>query len=254
MRLTALPLIGLIVLAFLLQSCDKEVENFETAPLSDYVSLQPGKYFIYRTDSTVFTDLGRTEEVHTYQEKDVVDTIITDNLNRTSYRIYRYLRDTAGTQPWVAAGTYFITPLPTTIEVVENNLRTVRLTLPVTQGTTWKGNRYLPTEPYSGQYSFNNDDNMADWDFTIDSTDQTVTLNGNTYNEVIVVTSADESINVPITDASSYASRTLSVDQYAKSIGLIYQEYTMWEYQPNPGGPSPYKIGFGVKRTLLEHN
>ena len=254
MRLTALSVASFCVLSVLLWSCEKKVEDFKTEPVTDYMPLEAGKYFIYQTDSTVFTNLGRTEEVHSYQEKDVIDAQVTDNLNRTSYRIYRFLRDSAGTGPWVAAGTYLITPLQESIEVVDNNLRTLRLVSPIAVGTTWKGNRYLPTKPYSSQYSFNNDDNMADWDFTIDSTNETVTLNGIAYNDVIKITSADESINVPITDPQSYAARTLSVDQYAKGIGLIYQEYVLWEYQPNPGGSSPYQIGFGVKRTLLEHN
>ena len=38
---------------------------------------------------------------------------------------------------------------------------------------------------------------------------------------------------------------------YAKGIGMVSQELVMWEYQPRNGG---YKVGFGVKHTMLNHN
>ncbi|MDB5196616.1 MAG: hypothetical protein JWP88_987, partial [Flaviaesturariibacter sp.] len=56
-----------------------------------------------------------------------------------------------------------------------------------------------------------------------------------------------------ITSVSAFASRSFARDKIAKGIGLISQEYILWEYQPNPNG-TPYKIGFGVKRTILDHN
>jgi hypothetical protein len=27
----------------------------------------------------------------------------------------------------------------------------------------------------------------------------------------------------------------------------------LWEYQPNPNG-TPYRTGFGIKRTIIDHN
>ena len=96
-----LPLKSVVLTAFagmLLASCSDKIENFQTENIQDYtLTLEPGKYIIYRLDSLVFTNFGRTEEVHKYQLKDVVDAKITDNLGRPSYRIFRYLRDTAGT-------------------------------------------------------------------------------------------------------------------------------------------------------------
>ncbi|RYD88298.1 MAG: hypothetical protein EOP50_19325 [Sphingobacteriales bacterium] len=47
--------------------------------------------------------------------------------------------------------------------------------------------------------------------------------------------------------------RSYGHEQYARGIGLITQELELFEFQPNPGG-TPYTIGFGVKRTILEHN
>lgn len=240
--------------AFLLFGCKDQLEEFKTEPPSDYYPLQAGKYITYRLDSTVFTNLGRTQETHTYQEKHTVDAQITDNLGRTAYRVFRYLRDSAGSGGWQPAGSYMVTPLQNSVEVSENNLRTIKLYAPLKEGTVWKGGRYLATDPYSTQYSFSNDDNMNDWDFTVEAVAESLTLNGKTVNDVITVKGIDESFNVPITDARLYASKSYAVEKYAKGLGLVYQELVLWEYQPNPTGASPYTIGFGVKRSLLDHN
>src|SRR5687767_4593912 len=160
-----------LLLAFVLGSCEPETENFESESVTDYLPLQPGKFIIYRLDSTVFTGFGRTEEIHSYQEKHLVDAAVTDNLGRTSYRINRYLRDTTGTRPWIASDVYFITPLEKSAEQVENNLRTVRLAIPISPGFSWLGNNYLPIEPYNKTYSFSSSTNtqLDDWEYRYES-------------------------------------------------------------------------------------
>ena len=257
MRANLLSFLFLAIAASSISSCDKQTEDFETEQISDYLNLQPGKYITYRLDSTVFTNPQRTEETHYYQEKHVVDALLTDNLGRPSYRIFRYLRDTSGTQPWAPSGTYWVTPLRNTMEVIEDNLRSIRLILPIKQDETWKGYRHLPTNPYGGNTiygdEFNNDDNMFDWDFTYESIGESMSLNGQTVNDVLVIKHVNESANVPVTDANSYGFINYSEDRYAKGIGLVFQNLIMWEYQVIPGG-AKYKVGFGVKRSMIDHN
>jgi len=239
-----------------LLSCDSKKETLEVeTPHSYMMSLEPGKYITYRLDSTVFLQAGRKEELHSYQEKHLVDASFTDNLGRTSYRIYRYLRDADGTQPWAPAGTYVITPLTHTVEVIQNNMRVIALAGPIKEGQTWKGNRYLASEPYSFLHNFSNDDDMGNWDFVIESMGGTETFNNQTISDILTVSHVEELTNIPIDDPEAFASKTISFDKYAKGVGLVYQEHTLWEYQPNPGaGNTPYYVGFGVKRSLLEHN
>ncbi|MFI5133769.1 MAG: hypothetical protein ACHQEB_05505 [Chitinophagales bacterium] len=234
-------------------SCTRQTEVFHTDALSIYIPLQVGKYITYRVDSTVFTNFGRNEEIHSYQVKHVIDAQITDNLGRPSYRVYRYIRDTAATQSWAPNGTYFITPLTDQVELIEDNLRFIKLHLPVVEGNSWKGNKYLPPDPYISLYSFSNDDDMEDWDFYFDTLDSPFSYGGKNYTDVYSIEEASDSINVPVNPAA-YASMTRAVEKYSKNIGLVYREYTMWEYQPNTGGPGGYKIGFGIKMWMIDHN
>ncbi len=243
-----------VIFPLIFFSCKKVTEQITNEPLSDYIPLQAGKYITYRIDSTVFTNFGRNVEIHSYQVKHVVDAQITDNLGRPSYRIFRYTRDTAGTQPWVSTGTYFITPLTADVELIEDNLRFIKLVLPIQQSNTWKGNTYLPPGPYESVYNFSIDGGMQDWDFTYSQFDSTMSYAGNNYTNVWTIEEANDSINVPITNLSAYASETKSIDKYSKNIGLVYREYVLWEYQPDPNGPSGYRVGFGIKEWMIDHN
>src|SRR5215204_6457388 len=92
---TRLTLLATIVI-FLTQC--KKTEEFTSEPLENYLNLQVGKYVIYRLDSMKFVNLDTVKS--SYQAKDEIDGMMTDNLGRPSFRVVRYLRNVAGTQPW----------------------------------------------------------------------------------------------------------------------------------------------------------
>ena len=238
---------------FSFTSCEKKTEEFTTEAIADYLPLTVGKYITYRLDSTVFKNFGTVQEIHRYQVKHVVDAQVPDNLGRPSYRIIRYLRDSIGTQPWVENGTYFITNLTDQAEVIEDNLRYIRLHLPFKLNTDWKGNKYLSNDPFASLYTFNNDDDMNDWDYNMESFDPSITIAGKTINDVYTVFQIDESFNAPVTNTSSVGSRTLAQEQYAKNIGLVSRDFILWEYQP-PNSQPGYYTGFGIRMWMIDHN
>ncbi len=255
MRILHIPrLILLALVSSFFFSCN-EKEELVSEPLSDYMPLAVGKYITYRIDSLVFPNFGRSTEVHAYQVKHQVEALTNDNIGNPLYKVYRYLRDSAGTQPWQAAGSYFITPLGDQVETAEDNLRVIKLHLPLKSGFSWKGNRYLPTDPFGPIYNFSNDDNMADWDFFYDGNAASFSYGGQNYSNVFTVEQVDESFNVPITSPGSYAAQSRSVERYSKSIGMVFRQFEIWEYQPNTGGSGgPYKTGFGITMWMIDHN
>jgi hypothetical protein len=236
-------------------SCEKETEVFESETIDDYMPLAVNKYIVYRLDSTVFTNQGRNEEIHKYQVKYEVESQQMDNAGRPSFRVFRYITDSAGTQPWAPNGTFFITPLADQAEVIEDNLRFIKLHLPLKTNVTWKGNKYLTSDPYASLFQFSNDDNMNEWDYDYEQYEASITIDGKTINDVYTVTQIDEALNAPVTDTRSYGARSLGIEKYAKNIGLVYREYILWEYQPNTGGSGGgYKTGFGIKMWMIDHN
>jgi hypothetical protein len=247
-------ILPLLFVSFLF-SCKKETEEFQTEPLNEYVPLAVGKTITYRLDSMIFSNFGRNTEYHKYQVRHVVESEITDNEGRPSFRVFRYLSDSAGTAVWSAAGSYYVTPSTNQVELIEDNLRIIKLHEPLKDGYSWKGNKFLPIDPYGSVYNFSNDDNMEDWDFRFDGAATSFNYDGHDYTDVYTVEQADESYNVPIDDPASYAAKSRSVEKYSKEIGLVYREFEMWEYQPNTtGSGGPYKTGFGITMWMIDHN
>jgi hypothetical protein len=201
MRLLPISRISILTIAvFSFFSCTKKIEEYKTASINEYYPLAVGKYITYRLDSTVFSNFGLNTDVNSYQVKHLIESQITDNLGRPSYRVFLYLRDTAGTQDWRQAGSYFITPLSDQVEVIEDNLRFIKMHLPVKEKFSWKGNAYLIYEPYSSIYSFTNDNDMDLWDYQYENIHDVFTYKQQTLSDVVEIVHVDERLGLDTVD------------------------------------------------------
>ncbi|MET0635367.1 MAG: hypothetical protein ABWZ25_05040 [Chitinophagaceae bacterium] len=247
--------IAVVCTTFILSlgSCSKD-EEFITEPLTDYMLVTPGKYIIYRLDSTVTTDFGVELEVHSYQVKHQVDAEITDNLGQKSYRIYRSIRNADGTGDWQPNGTYMVTDKGTSVEVVEDNLRFLKLQAPIREGIEWKGNEHLPENPYAGLgFNIAVVDYMKNWDYYYSTFDPVIEVEGEIYNDVFTVEQEDLVDNWPVT-AGVAAVNIRAYEQYAKNIGLVHRSHTILEYDPNSSGSTATFSGFAVEMWMIDHN
>lgn len=246
----------LCLLTFTIPGCKKTDDGPYYAP-ADYFRAETGKYIIYQLDSTRFANYGQDKVVTSYQAKDVVENISTDLLGRPAYLIQRYLRGINSTSEsdWHENIAYLITidSSNTTLEVLENNLRYVKLQGPLRSGHTWLGNGYLPDDPFS-VYEFSAAVNIPYWNYSIDESYETLDILGKTYDNVVTVTQIDDSSNVPILNKQMIAQKMKWTEQYAKNIGLISKEVILWEYQPEVNNADGYTTGFGIKLTILDHN
>jgi hypothetical protein len=246
-------LIGFAFIIFLAASCKKETENFTTESIKDYFPLQVGKYITYDLDSTVFTNFNRTITVRHYQAQYRVDAETTDNLGRAAFTISRYLR-TDSTQPWTIDNVFTAISTGKSIEFIEDNLRFIKLMMPIKKGFSWKGNSYLPTFPYPTMYQSSGTSFTEDWNYIYDSIGIPLTINSNTIENTLKVVEIDDSVSDPVLEPDQYADKTYSVEKYGKGIGLIYREMFLWEYQPPYVVISPGYTGFGVKMSMIDHN
>lgn len=254
----------LAVLGSVLTGCGKESVKMEDGTLEAYFSLQPGKTIIYQLDSLVKVPLNDTAyETHSYQAKDVIDTLITDNLNRPSWRVFRYLRpvDSQNESDWLPSDTYLITPTRSSVEVIENNLRFQKLVYPIKLNTAWYGNTYINTTP-GGPLDY-----LDAWQYQYTDVDGSFAPFDNPVPNTLTVLQADMGAgfadDYTPADIDSDGYRTYSVEVYAKNIGLIYKKQIYWTFtarsplqengqrKPYPYG---YKQGAGVTLRMISHN
>lgn len=248
--------LGASFLLFLFTGCEPQslTTNY---PLSvdSVLTLRPGKFITYRVDSMVFPQFGRQIAIRSYLVKQIVDSSYLDNLGQRTYRILCYLNDTTASGPWQPAGSFSITMGLERMEWNEDNRHYIKLQQPLQTGNTWKGNRFLPDQPFEPTYAFSNDDNMPYWNYQCVETTGSFSFRNQTYDRVITIEQADEQFNVPIVQTNAYAFRNRAVDRFSTGIGLVYRELECWEYQPNTGGSGgPYRVGFGIKQWMVDHN
>lgn len=241
--------IGVGLMCLLFMSCKKENFTYTSESVNDYFPLQTGKYITYELDSTLFINFGMEDTIVSYQVQDRVDSQITDNLGRLGYRIFRFIRQDSS-QAWAPNNTFFALSTGKTIEYVENNLRYLKLAMPIKEGFSWRGNSYIDT------YSINSEVQYLDsWDYVYDSLDVPLTINSVSVDSTIKVDERDEFLGQdPSIPGTQYAEKTFSVEKYGKGIGLIYREFLHWEYQGGVTGVPGYYVGYGVKLSILNHN
>jgi len=217
-----------------------------TGTPEDYYPMQVGNYIIYRMDSLKFINVGSQDTVISYLAKEVVDDTITDNLGRPSFRVIRYLSDTTGTLPWTPSIAYMVTPTTNSVEVVENNLRMIKLVTPVQNNLSWLGNSHIDTQSADSPVPF-----MDGWNYTYSNTGQPFNVLGGTVPVSVIVNEANDTTG----NVNTYLEITYSQEVYGKGIGLIYSKFLQSEYQsPNSSTPAGATIGYGLTFTMVSHN
>lgn len=237
-------LLLLVIMAVIFTACKKTTEVLELNSVSEYYPLQVGKYITYNLDSTVFINFGTKDTIMKYQVKHVVDAEITDNLGRPAYRIIRYIRKTPA-NAWAPDNTFMAVGTEFSMEFIENNMRFIKLKGPVRDGYTWKGNSYINL---GTDFRY-----LEDWDYTYDSVNVSATIGAFTLDSTLKVDQRDEVIGNP-GDPNSYSELNNGSEKYAKGIGMVYHDFLHVEYQPPTPGRGAYRIGYGVRLTMIDHN
>ncbi len=230
--------------------CKKDPEDLGVAPISDYVPLEVGKYITYQLDSVRYIPFTLQQITISYQAKYIVDAEVTDNLNRPAYRIVRQIRSNP-TDAWVNDNSFTAVYTDNNFELIDNNLRFLKMRGPVRDGFTWKGNSYINTTSQFTDFAY-----LDGWDYMFDSVSAPLTLGAINLDNTLKVAQRDEVIGNP-DDPNSYSEINYGVEYYARGIGLVYRRFFHSEYQPptTVGAIGSYsQDSKGVTMTMIDHN
>jgi len=238
-----LPII--IGTAFFFSSC-KKTESYTSPSIADYNPLQTGKYITYQLDSLIYLSFGTRDTTVSYQVKYLTDSLITDNLGRPAYRIFRFIRKNEN-EPWRSDAAFMSINTGNRLEFIENNLRYIKLQMPIKDNVSWKGNAYIDTYSASSLLRY-----LDNWDYVYANVGAADDVSNFNFDNIITVLQRDEIIGVP-DEPSSYSEVNYSQEKYAKGIGMIYRKFFHSEYQPNNGGY--FADGsYGVTYTIIDYN
>jgi hypothetical protein len=236
-----------IIISF--SACKKSTEDFTTAALSDYAPLTVGKYITYQLDSLVFINFGTDSVVRSYQVKYETDAQITDNLGRPAYRIIRYIRNNV-TGPWTPDNTFMAVNTTNSYEFIENNLRFLKLQLPLRDNFSWKGNTHIDTYSANSELKY-----LDDWDYIYDSVGVQNQVGNFTLDSCLVVNQCDRVDGFP-SNPDLYSEINYSQEKYALGIGMVYRRFYHNEYQPPVPGLGGHVVtgSYGITLTMIDHN
>lgn len=235
----------------MLQACSEKKIELSTPALSDYFPLTVGKYITYRLDSTNTTRFGADTAVTRYRVQDLVDASITDGLGRKAYRIRRTISDTAANSVFRSSNTFMVIPQQTDwIELVENNLRFMKLRFPISEGFQWKGNSFIDALSVNSPVRY-----LYDWDYRYANVGEPFTVLGRTFENTITVLQRDEEFpEGPFSTSQPYKQWDYSIEVYARGVGLIYKNFDHKVWQ-GPTPPPDIKPGYwedGSYRVVLQ--
>jgi len=242
-------IILLLAIVVFFTACKKESEQLQITPISDYAPLAVGKYVTYNLDSLVYLNFGATQAHHFYEVKYLTADSLKDLLGRKAFRIVRYIR-TLPNGIFTPDNTFVAVNTGTNFEFTENNLRYLKLTLPIKNDRTWKGNSAIDVTSVGSDLQY-----LADWDYTYTEVNQPKKVGTFNLANTITVKEIDESVNLPVIPAgqpnqTNIASRDYSQEIYAKDVGLVQRDFIHFEYQL----AFPGYIGYGVKMVMVDHN
>ena len=107
-----------LLLNFYLSSC-KKTETYSSASIADYNPSQTGKYITYKLDSLIYLSFGTRDTTVSYQVKYLTDSLITDNLGRPAYRIFRFIRKDEN-YSWAPDATFMSVNTGNNLEFIDN--------------------------------------------------------------------------------------------------------------------------------------
>ncbi len=254
-------LILLFGLVLALVSCKNETENYNASVDDNYFPDDSGTWVEYRVDSVVYNDFyyafppssPQPQYVHTstHYIKQVVGEKFTDNMGRQATKLYRYTKDSLSQAYDDVPRVWYFVKTKANVEVVEENLRYIKLVFPANVDLSWKGNKYVtdtfPFVPLKGFFQIN----YNGWDYAVSEKDKIYNNGFQTFDSVLTVVQYDDSTNVY---------KVSSVEKYARNTGMVYREFWRLDAQQDTDDNTPLipfmqsKLnGFIVKQYAINY-
>lgn len=190
------------------------IENSSFFPLSD------GYTISYQVNELVFSNEGNSIDTSSYQLQEVIVDEFKDETGATVYIVDRSVRNgTSGA--WTYNQSWQSMIANNRVIRIEDNVRFIKLRLPITPNDTWDGNALFDA---SAPLELGGEtiDYYKNWQSVITRDDISITFDGVTYDNVYEVTLVDYENNIEIRKAK---------ELYAEGIGLISRSLEIMDTQ-----------------------
>ncbi len=184
----------------------------------DYYPLELGRYIVYDVYDTNYTALGRIDSV--YQLKEIISGLIQEG-NELKYVLHQYFKERSAPH-WPSQPDSVWTLVNSSNQLIrtENNISYIKLIFPVKDNITWNGNA---RNIYDAQL------------YMMRAVDQTYPVSGLFFNPSLLVQQSNE---------KSIVNKDVRYEVYARGIGPIKKEYTVYSYDQSQLGQDVVEFGY----------
>ncbi len=194
----------------------------------EYFPTTLGHFIIYDVDSISYNDFTDSIDTFHYQVKEILTENFNDISGRASQRIEKHVR-LNDTSSWEISQVGYQTLTTYVAEKYEDNLRYIKLSFPVKNNLSWKGNTYI---------NYNDPDCnwlASDWEYKLTSVNELLNINGNHF---------DLTAKVIVETGNNIICQQYYEEIYAKNVGMIYRKVRRVTVNPDPSG---YSLEYKVK-------
>lgn len=200
-------IVTVVAMSWTVISCKKKKEPVKTDVGEAYYPNTIGKYIIYNVDSIVFDEFTFDSTFYKYQIKEKIEEEYTDSQNRPALKLARYIKKFNATvpysaMPWTIKDVWQVNITNKNVEIVEENIRSVKLIFPIKTNSTWDGN---------------STNTLGEWQYKYAYMDNAETIGGVGFDKVALVVQKD---------FPTLISREYYAEKYAKEVGLVSREIT----------------------------
>ncbi|GEO03643.1 hypothetical protein AAE02nite_13070 [Adhaeribacter aerolatus] len=214
-------LLGLSVI-FCFARCSEEVTTTDAEIGREYYPIKIGNYWIY---DVVETRVSNNKYDSTkYQVRERVDTVFRNAADELTYQLVLSRKNRADAN-WGNDSLVLVNKSLSDVLRTHNNFKTIKLLFPVQEGKQWDTNAF----------------NILDADdFSYARVNQPFVLHNITYDSTVTVVQGEPN-EVMLDDRT---------EVYAYNIGLIYKNFTVYEYVQTQGVSDKNKVARGLRRVF----
>ena len=205
-------------------SCKKD--RTEPVDSNNYYPLEIGRFLIYDVKEEIYSAGQANPVKKSWQEKDEVDRVSTDEKGIPTYIIARSRRNTAA-EYWQKEKEFSVQKYPDKLLTNIDNQTFFSLAFPVDPKVEWNGN------------SFNNLDAQ---NYHYEDLNKPVQLGTQSFDKALVVVERKD---------TSIINRYIGIKQYALGVGLISDDQTAFELCQTDDCIGSGKVESGTHRTRV---
>lgn len=230
--------------ALTLSSCFKPDELVPEIGF-EYFPMEVGKWSEFNVDSVwrddVIGPIGSGSR--NYELYELNESAFQDQENRSSIRIERYWRE-IGTEEWGIKDVWSKARTGLIAEQNEENVVFWKHNYPIEEGKEWLGNQR--TEPGSIELWLGQSPIPDDWLYTYQNVHQPYTVGALSFDSTVTVLQIDR--------PAAFGLNLFSQEVYAKHVGLIHRQITVYDIQQDADNPVlKDTVGFTFEQRITDY-